>query len=59
MAAYIAVDLTPINAEKMQKYGAAATIADHGGEFVVKGPISLLTPSDGQADRYQGHHSIP
>lgn len=54
MTAYIVVDLTPINAEKMQEYGAAAaaTIADHGGEFVVKGPISLLTSSDAQADQY-------
>ncbi|MEH6448771.1 MAG: DUF1330 domain-containing protein [Oleispira sp.] len=48
MTAYIVVDLTPINAEKMQEYGAAAavTVAEHGGEFVVKGPISVLNPDE-------------
>jgi len=48
MTAYIVVDLTPINAEKMQEYGAAAaaTVAEHGGEFVVKGPITALNPDE-------------
>lgn len=54
MTAYIIVDLTPINAEKMQEYGAAAAviIAEYGGEFVAKGPISTLTPSDDQSELY-------
>lgn len=48
MTAYIVVDLTPINTEKMQEYGAAAavTVAEHGGEFVVKGPITALNPDE-------------
>ena len=58
MTAYIVVDLTPINADKMQEYGAAAavTVAEHGGEFVVKGPITALNPGENlnedQAEQY-------
>ncbi len=54
MTAYIVVDLTPINAEKMQEYGAAAaaTVAEHGGEFVVKGPITALNPDENLGEPY-------
>ena len=58
MTAYIVVDLTPNNADKMQEYGAAAavTVAEHGGEFVVKGPITALNPEENlnedQAEQY-------
>ncbi len=44
MSAFIVVDLTPADAEKLQEYGAAAaaTIAQHDGEFIVKGAIEPL-----------------
>lgn len=45
MMAYVIVDLTPINKEKMQEYSAAAaaTIAQYQGEFIAKGGITDLT----------------
>ncbi len=45
MSAFIIVDITPLNADKLKEYGAAAasTIAQYQGEFVVKGPIESLT----------------
>ena len=44
MSAFIVVDLTPADAEKLQAYGAAAavTVAQYDGEFVVKGAIEPL-----------------
>ena len=44
MSALVVVDFTPLNKEKMQEYGAsaAATIAQHGGEFIAKGQIESL-----------------
>ncbi len=44
MTAYIVVDLTPLDTEKLQHYSAmsAETLVPFGGEFLVKGPIELL-----------------
>ena len=44
MSAYIIVDLTPVDTEKLQQYSAAAseTLMPYGGEFIVKGPIEAL-----------------
>jgi len=44
MPAYIVVDLTPINIEKLQQYStlAAETLVPFGGEFLVKGAIEVL-----------------
>ena len=44
MSAYIIVDVTPTNPEKMQEYAAAAgsTIEAHGGKFLAKGPVEAL-----------------
>ena len=44
MSAFIIVDMTPLDPNKLKEYGAAAasTIARHQGEFVVKGPIESL-----------------
>jgi len=44
MRAYIIVDLTPTNPEKLQRYSAEAseTIAAFGGQFLAKGPIEAL-----------------
>lgn len=44
MTAYIIVDLTPIDSDKLQQYSALAaeTLIPFGGEFLVKGPIELL-----------------
>ncbi len=49
MPAYITVNFTPIDKEKMQQYGAAvpATLAAYSGEYLVKGPAEqlLVTPA--------------
>lgn len=44
MTAYIIVDLTPIDSDKLQQYSALAaeTLIPFGGEFLAKGPIELL-----------------
>lgn len=44
MSAFIVVDMTPADVERLQEYGAAAaaTIARYDGEFVVKGAIEPL-----------------
>jgi uncharacterized protein (DUF1330 family) len=44
MPAYITVNFTPIDHEKMQQYGAAvpATLATYSGEYLVKGPAEQL-----------------
>lgn len=44
MSAYIVVDLTSIDANKLQKYStlAAKTLISFGGEFLVKGPVAIL-----------------
>lgn len=44
MSAYIIVDLTPTDPEKLQRYSteAAETIASFGGQFLAKGPIEAL-----------------
>ncbi len=47
MSAYVIVNGTVKDAEKMQQYGAAAgpTLAQHGGELVCRGPIEVLSGS--------------
>ena len=44
MPAYITVDFTPIDKDKLQKYGAAVpgTLARFAGEYLVKGPAEQL-----------------
>lgn len=44
MTAYIIVDLTPTDKEKLQQYSAMAaeTLIPFNGEFIVKGPIESL-----------------
>lgn len=44
MAAFIVVDLTPIDTEKLAEYSAKAakTLIPFEGEFLVKGPIDSL-----------------
>jgi len=44
MSAYIIVDLSSIDNEKLKQYGteAAETLASFGGEFLVKRPIEVL-----------------
>lgn len=44
MSAYISVNFTPIDPEKLQQYGAAvpATLSHYSGEYLVKGPIEPL-----------------
>ena len=44
MAAYIVVDLTPTDADKLSNYStlAANTLIPFDGEFVAKGPITAL-----------------
>ena len=44
MSAYIIVDLTPTNPEKLQQYSTEAneTIAAFGGQFLAKGPVEDL-----------------
>ena len=49
MSAYVVVNATPLDQDKMQEYGAAAggTIAKHGGEFVSRGPAEVLSGDSG------------
>lgn len=49
MPAYITVNFTPIDKEKMQQYGAAvpATLATYSGEYLVKGPAEQLLGDTG------------
>ena len=49
MPAYITVNFTPIDKEKMQQYGAAvpATLAAYSGEYLVKGPAEQLLGDTG------------
>ena len=44
MSAYVIVDLTPIDMEKIQQYSALAaeSIDAFSGEFIAKGPIKSL-----------------
>jgi uncharacterized protein (DUF1330 family) len=44
MSAYLVVDLTPKNTDKLQAYSAAAaeTIAAFGGKFLAKGPFETF-----------------
>lgn len=44
MTAYIVVDLTPTDTEKLQAYStkAAETLVEFGGEFIAKGPVTAL-----------------
>ena len=44
MSAYIIVDLTPTNPEKLQRYSSEASeiIAAFGGQFLAKGPVEAL-----------------
>ncbi len=44
MSAFIIVDLTPLDTEKLAQYSAAAaaTIAQYNGEFIAKAPIEAL-----------------
>lgn len=44
MTAYIIVDLTPTDADKLAEYSAMAaeTLITYGGEFIAKGPIEAL-----------------
>lgn len=44
MPAYISINFTPIDPEKLQLYGAAvpATLSTYAGEYVVKGTIEPL-----------------
>ena len=45
MSAYVIVHGTPKDAEKMQEYGGAAgaIVAQHGGEFIARGPATVLS----------------
>jgi len=45
MSAYVIAHATPKDADKMQEYGGAAgaTVAQHGGEFVARGPATVLS----------------
>jgi uncharacterized protein (DUF1330 family) len=49
MPAYITVNFTPVDKEKMQQYGAAvpATLATYTGEYLVKGPAEQLLGDTG------------
>ncbi|MBC3911266.1 DUF1330 domain-containing protein [Undibacterium umbellatum] len=49
MPAYITVNFTPVDKEKMQQYGAAvpATLATYSGEYLVKGPAEQLLGNTG------------
>ena len=44
MPAYISINFTPIDPDKLQQYGAAvpATLSNYAGEYVVKGAIEPL-----------------
>jgi uncharacterized protein (DUF1330 family) len=44
MSAYVVVHVTPLDGEKLAAYSAVAgpSVANHGGEFVCKGPIEML-----------------
>jgi uncharacterized protein (DUF1330 family) len=44
MSAYISINFSPVDPEKLQQYGAAvpATLSNYSGEYVVKGPVELL-----------------
>lgn len=47
MSAFVIVHGTPKDAEKMQAYGGPAgeTVAKHGGEFIARGPATVLSGS--------------
>jgi uncharacterized protein (DUF1330 family) len=47
MSAFVVVQGTVTDPDKMQEYGAAAgpTIAAHGGELMVRGPMEVLSGS--------------
>ncbi|MGR8946656.1 MAG: DUF1330 domain-containing protein [Gammaproteobacteria bacterium] len=44
MSGYVVVHTSPKDADKMQEYGGAAgeTVAQHGGEFICRGPATVL-----------------
>jgi len=44
MSAFVVVDLTPKDGEKLKEYAATAgaTVAAHGGEFLAKGEPEVL-----------------
>ena len=47
MSAFVVVQGTVTDPDKMQEYAAAAgpTVAAHGGEIMVRGPIQVLSGS--------------
>lgn len=47
MAAYVLVNGTVKDPDKMQEYGGAATpiVAQHGGELITRGPAEVLSGS--------------
>ncbi len=47
MSAFVVVQGTVTDPDKMQEYGAAAgpTVAAHGGELMARGPIEVLSGS--------------
>lgn len=49
MSAYITVNFTPTNPDKLQQYGAAVptTLAKYSGEYLVKGPAEQLSGDTG------------
>ena len=49
MTAYIIVDLTPTDSQKLQQYSAKAaeTLIPFTGEFIAKGPIQSLHGEQG------------
>jgi|TARA_R110002072_G_scaffold216955_1_gene374521 uncharacterized protein (DUF1330 family) len=49
MTAYIIVDLTPTDKQKLQQYSAMAaeTLIPFNGEFIAKGPIEVLHGEQG------------
>lgn len=49
MTAYITVNFTPVDQEKLQQYGAAvpATLATYSGEYLVKGTAKQLLGDTG------------
>lgn len=51
MTAYVTVHLTVKDADKLQQYGAAAgeTVAAHGGEFISRGPVEVLSGESAHA----------
>ena len=53
MSAFIVVDMSPSNADRLQEYGAAAaeTIIQYKGEMLAKGAIESLTGGEHQQNK--------